>query len=665
MGVLQIETRRERLVNLGGVRSATPNTGAQESARTVGDANVRLRESGRALGEGVATLGHSLLKAATTMTEFDRKIRADDFAMRYQAEMNAFMLGDGTAQNVGAINEDFKSGEEWARKVAKRREETEARLRKECGITDWEWSSRVRAMTNGFDEQWRARMASHAFQVQERRSQAAATGRRDTVEQTLRMGDGTHEMYGEWIVAMNNEAIAHHAGMARDPETGENVITDRGVYDAFMRRGALRLVDAAWGNMLKAASAKADGLERIEDVRKSFDEDFRALKREDGTYDFSSVMKDEFVQRALGENGLTGYEKSFEADFRRTRRAAEQAAESRRWRKGREVADSSTVQLTEMMLGEGKFGRDWDSLTPAQKADRYQQFLDSESGFEDADGKKMDWSACLKAYSGATASRIAATINRYKASQGKDDAKGAKAGAKMTADDYKYLLRQPVAYQTDESGNMVLDAKGQPCVVEFTPQMRMDTAVRLWQDGVITEADMRGIVSANRTEFSQAMKDIATDVLSELKVSCPKAVKYHVDEANGKGSFVFNPQGKVKTDDMSTGIKHGEDTWWFSGGPADIWEYVKYGDTVEALNLTQDWMMANPSKTKDDGMAYFRNLLQGKDADGKYLRLKIQDHMARERAQIGQLESNLLRGRAFSLGISPSGGVTPVPSSRQ
>lgn len=387
MGVLQIETRSEKLRNLGGVPALNINTGKAQAAQIVGNAKSGLWASRNKLGEGVQNLGKALCQAAISMEKFNRKTRLDDFTMKYESEMNTFMLGDGE-RDSGVFNEDFADGEEWMARVAAKRNEVESRLRRDLGITDRDWVEGAR-MIHGFDEQWSARMATRAFQVAEKRAQTAATGCRSEIEQTLAFGDGTPEMYGDWFTARTHEAIQHHAGIRQNAETEETEIYNQDIFDLFMRQGALNLVQKQFENKVKLTSAACADMEDRKAVETAFDEAAKGWRKEDGTYDFTEFVKDKSVATALGAEGLNGFDKAFEADWAKARRTAANNADAVfRQRKYQSHQDARDAEIQKM--------QEWETMaqsgapaTSEQKAEWYADLARRNSWKRNEDGTEV------------------------------------------------------------------------------------------------------------------------------------------------------------------------------------------------------------------------------------------------------------------------------------
>ena len=630
MGVLSITPRSTRLNNIGNIQSVNMNTGAAEASRAASN-----------IGNAVVGLASSANNLGMALYEQEQKTRFNGFMQELQSRTNELMLGDGK-DNKGLLNEDFNDTKEWVTKVGKDRAKILEEARKNHKISDSEWNERVSQMAFGFQEQWDNRVAMKAWDVSDKNSIAAAKARLKTCEDTLAVGDGTESMYMDWMKAVNEEIEKSH-------------VTDPTVA-AFKRREAgLRLVKTQYENKLAIATALTSSLEEAKDVRAIFTEQFKDIFKEDGSKDYSSIVKNELVKASLGKEGLAGEEKMFEAKFKKALKDAEQSAGVRRRYKQHDVIAESTNAQTAMILGEGEFGSGWDELTPADKASRYEDWLNSQSGITDDKGNMLTWRDCLKKYAPDRSARIASTINTYKKQEKTMGEKTGKAEAKATSQDFKYLLTQPIVYVTDDNGNVRTDAKGKPLTQELTPQKRMEMAHSLWTQGEMSESDMRSVVAANRKEFTSSMKSFSQEILADLGIKCPKAIKYTITEATGMGAFEFNPQKDVATDDVVAIRNHhnftGDWTWYW-----DDAEHVYYSTCIEALNLTQDWLLANPDKNMKDAKEYYQNILQGKDADGKFAKMKMQEHFAHERSQIQKVESNYLRGRNLSLGVNPTTG---------
>lgn len=114
-----------------------------------------------------------------------------------------------------------------------------------------------------------------------------------------------------------------------------------------MRDGALKLVGRQWENKVKLVSAACADMEDRKDVEAAFAEAAKGWKREDGTYNFAEFVKDKKVLAALGDEGLAGYDKSFESDWNTARRSAIRRAESnQRIRRADEARAANEAQIS-------------------------------------------------------------------------------------------------------------------------------------------------------------------------------------------------------------------------------------------------------------------------------------------------------------------------------
>ena len=625
MGVLSITPRSVKLQNLGNVQSVNFNNGAAEahkSASRVGDAVV-------GLGGKVADLGLELHQR-------DQKTRFNNFMTELQSQTNKAMLGDGK-DIKGLMNEDFSDTKDWTERVEKERERIIANARKNNKISDGEWNEYVNNMSFGFREQWNNRVAAKAFEVSDKNSQAAAKARLTTVESTLALGDGNELMYNDWMRAVNEDIEKSH-------------ITDPTVAAAKRREAGLRLVDTQYKNRLMIAASKAAHLEDPKEVRNIFEKEFASMVKEDGTYDFSSIIKHKIVADSLGAEKLSGYEKIYEAQYKKTLKAAEQAAQILRRQKQYDVVNEATNAQTAMILGEGDFGKDWDTLEPSEKASRYEDWLNSSSGISDGNGKDLTWEESLKKYAPDRAARVASTINTLKKQAKSADAKVNKEQNKNESAMLSNKLSQPFMPMTDSTGKVKYDPSGNVMVRELTPLSRMDAALKYYEQGRINEGDMAKIAKANRTAFSDGMKALWKDAFNELGIKAPKAVEYNMREGEMFGEFKFSPTKEVLEDTEMALDDHHNYTGDWSWYRFDA-ENVYYNQVIDALNLTQDWMRSKPERTFEDGKKYFKNILSGRDAEGVYVKMKMQEHLAHERKFINALEYNYLLRRPKNINL--------------
>lgn len=211
MGMLEIRTRQERLGNLGRTMSPDFRNGAAEAARAAGDAWAAAGRAARDAGGGLMSLAVTLGRVA----EHDHRVRYDAFLADAREEFDAWMRGDGSAENPGKINEKVEDPARWAQEISARWGEVTRRHRERHGITDHEWESEVKEMVRPYGDQWTGRVLARALQVREHNALVSAQANVNADEALLSGGDGSPEVYRAY--ARHVEALLDAQGVT-DPD---------------------------------------------------------------------------------------------------------------------------------------------------------------------------------------------------------------------------------------------------------------------------------------------------------------------------------------------------------------------------------------------------------------------------------------------------------------
>lgn len=211
MGMLEIRTRQERLGNLGRTMSPDFRNGAAEAARAAGDAWAAAGRAARDAGDGLMSIAVTLGRVA----EHDHRVRYDAFLADAREEFDAWMRGDGSAENPGKINEKVEDPARWAQEISARWGEVTRRHRERHGITDHEWESEVKEMVRPYGDQWTGRVLARALQVREHNALVSAQANVNADEALLSGGDGSPEVYRAY--ARHVEALLDAQGVT-DPD---------------------------------------------------------------------------------------------------------------------------------------------------------------------------------------------------------------------------------------------------------------------------------------------------------------------------------------------------------------------------------------------------------------------------------------------------------------
>ena len=653
MGVIDIRRRSATLGNYGSVGGITPVNYA--AAAAIDGQTARARAAG--LSGGIGGLGRMADKGIAIIAGIRQKEnqrQVDNASAEVQRRFNAYMIGTGGDANgepTGAMNQDFRDGPAWMDVNDKEYKRIFNKVREEQKLTD-EQTELMRRSLNSYQTNWMTRQHERANAVYEKSLKDGATSMLERREADVSMGS-CPEGWANWNEAMENWLKV-------------NRVTDAAARDAFKGARALKLMNTAATRQASLYAAETSSSEDADDVGRKYDAWIKAAEENpDGLVGGVRELRDN-----LGDERIAKANALFVDRLREDKRKAVHNAQALRERKVSQALRESYAAEQDMILSD-----QFKDMTPMQKADAYRSFLKQMSPVLDKDGTQLTWEEAFKAYGGRGNHFVNAVKTYEKAAKAEEEsarksyetkalaeAKAReKAAAKQFEDDMVLALKQPMAFSTDDSGAVRLDANGEAITEELTPQRRMDIAMRLWQDGRITEAGRNEIIAANRTEFNDNVKTVCQEVLQELKVAYPKAVAFRANaNANGEGEFQFAANGKAKKPEQTakSDLHNFTGDWsWYR----DDAENVAYGDCVQAMNITMQYMAKHPDATVEDGKKYYRSILEGRDTEGKYRRMKMAEHFADEMRKLQALESSFkARGRSVSLGMSPSGKPVTV-----
>ena len=569
MGVLNINMRREKLGNLGAVPRVDTDNGAVSLARTMVAAAEDRQRHASDIPIAVANLGNDLKAAAAQwrqMIDRNRQRRFDAYSAHVQDEFNAYMLGDGSAENQGRYNENPTDTLTWAKEIQEKYAEISKKYREEYKIDDREWQDHVEKGDRAFRMQWTGRVIDRANSLNDSNAIAAAELKFKNIRKTISLGDATPEMYTQ--AAEDLEHLMDVKG-----------VTDPKVRAETRRQFGMESCQEGVAQYFEGVNKRMDGvIEGGGDGVQVWDEEIKRL--EEQTDDTSWVPPNAYLTTEEGEKINLFREWLTSEDLQAMKGGAIKQAQAERKKAEQKMEDhtvkafrdAQTQQIFTIPLPERG---DYEGQKRYYKAveEAYKKIIARPNvvNIDPAD-KDLTWvddrvkkyapkelSVALRAigearhdFAETTAAQAKAQIDyQYAIARGEGKVDGVQARRTAQAEKARVEANGKLFEKVIELG--IPDPDNPDLYHPLTDDQKVKWAEFLYKSDEISHADYVRAVKAAKTDYEPIAQQFFAEITRDMDRKFPKVCEWNKE----KMAFIFKPTAEGA--DMArrpSGVKH-------------------------------------------------------------------------------------------------------------